>query len=80
MGELVADGYELVSVVGGQSRTYFLRKQGKLAKCDEVAQLDGPLPVQAPITKGQRAPVINPADLPKVHITTECDELVRPLR
>ena len=86
MSELVGEGYELVSVVAqsSQTRTYFLRKPGKVAKCTEATALalENPLspPVPNTLTKGQSYSVINSGEPPKTRVDTQCAELVRPQR
>jgi hypothetical protein len=81
MAELVAEGYELVSVIApsNQARTYFLRKTGKVAKCREEASLDGPLPAVPPLPpKGQSFAMLESSDVPKMRTDIECAVLVPP--
>jgi len=81
MAELVEDGYELVSVIApsNQTRTYFLRKTGKVAKCREEASLDGPLPAVPPLpSKGQAYAMLESSDVPKMRTDIECAVLMRP--
>jgi hypothetical protein len=80
MLDLVDDGYELVSVVSSsnQSRTYFLRKPGKIAKCREATGVVGLPPDPRGIIAGSGALALPDIPPPEMRIDVECAELVRP--
>jgi hypothetical protein len=81
MVDLVEEGYELVSVIASsnRSRTYFLRKTGKIAKCSETTALAGPPPVPPEVVIGARGTLSGPnIPAPEMRIDVECAELVRP--
>ena len=78
---LVEGGYDLVSVVASsnQSRTYFLRKTGKIAKCRETTELAGPPPVPPGVVIGAKGALsLSDIPAPEMRIDVECAELVRP--
>jgi hypothetical protein len=81
MYEGVEDGYDLVSVVApsNQTRAYFFRKTGKIAKCRETAGVTGPPPTLGRVV-AQRNGSLSVPDIPvpDMQIDVDCAELVRP--
>lgn len=83
MLDLIEDGYEVVSIISpsSQTRTYFLTKPGKIAKCQEDATSSRPPPIPPPPPNPGQAGMFMPpppdSSITSIQTEFECAELSR---